>query len=51
MTIETSYWMIPIPCRKYDWSACSSDYEAGDPIGYGETEEEAIARFKEIVNE
>lgn len=33
----------PIPDRKHDWSAIdAANYDGGDPVGYGETEVEAI---------
>jgi hypothetical protein len=40
--IVTTYWMKPIPTRQHDWEAVTDNYEGGDPIGYGETEAEAI---------
>lgn len=40
--IITTYDFPPIPVRDYDWSAVREDYEDGDAIGYGKTEEEAI---------
>lgn len=43
MKIETDYWAKPIPTRTFDWSAATSNYEPGHPIGYGATEAEAIA--------
>ena len=33
----------PIPNRRWDWSAVTDDYEPGQPIGWGLTEQEAIA--------
>lgn len=33
----------PLPTRQYDWSAVEPGYEPGDAIGYGATEDEAIA--------
>jgi hypothetical protein len=54
--IITDYWLKPIPDRRFDWSATTENYEAwvedGEwtsthPIGYGRTEEEAIADLKE----
>jgi hypothetical protein len=32
----------PIPVNHFDWTACRDGYDAGDPIGYGTTEREAI---------
>ena len=40
--IETEFIYPPIPMRKFDWQATRGDYDEGDPIGYGETEKEAI---------
>ena len=43
MKIRTSHWAKPIPLRQFDWEAIDDDtYEAGCPIGYGATEQEAI---------
>lgn len=33
----------PIPLRRFDWRASFEDYDLGDPIGHGATEDEAIA--------
>ena len=36
----------PIPDRRWDWSAVDADTyggDAGEPVGYGRTEQEAIA--------
>ena len=41
--IRTEYWPKPIPPRQFDWSAVTDSYEPGCPIGYGLTEQEAIA--------
>ena len=43
MKILTEYVFPPIPLRDFDWSAVTDNYEPGCPIGYGRTEEEAIA--------
>jgi len=44
MKIKTSYWAKPIPLRQFDWEAIDDDtYDEGCPIGYGRTEQEAIA--------
>ena len=44
MKIRTDYWAKPIPIRNCDWTAVDDEtYEPGCPIGYGATEEEAIA--------
>jgi hypothetical protein len=45
--IITSHDYPPIPIREYDWSAIREDYDAGDLIGYGRTEQEAIDNLKQ----
>lgn len=40
--ITTSHDCPPIPVRDYDWSALREDWDKGDFIGYGITEQEAI---------
>jgi hypothetical protein len=40
--IITSQDCPPIPVREYDWSAAREDWDEGDLIGYGRTEQEAI---------
>lgn len=47
MKIVTNYWMKPIPLRQFDWEAVTDNYEGGHPIGFGLTEEAAIADLKE----
>jgi hypothetical protein len=42
MKIITDYWAKPIPIRQFDWSAVTDNYEPGDPIGHGTTEQEAL---------
>ena len=37
----------PIPIRSFDWMATYDNYEPGSPIGYGATEQEAIADLVE----
>jgi hypothetical protein len=52
MKIKTEYVYPPIPIRSYDWSAKLVGYEPGNPVGYGETEAEAIEDLKEqLTNE
>ena len=46
MEIVTKHIYPPIPVRQYDWEATYDNYEAGDLIGYGTTEEEAIDDLK-----
>ena len=45
--IITSFDHPPIPIRNYDWSAIREDYDEGDLIGHGETEQEAIDDLKQ----
>lgn len=33
----------PIPMRRFDYCAVRGDWDLGDPMGFGATEEEAIA--------
>ena len=40
--IITNHDCPPIPIREYDWSAFRQDWDDGDLIGYGRTEQEAI---------
>lgn len=40
---RATYWPKPIPIRRFDWVVTFDDYEPGQPIGYGETEHEALA--------
>lgn len=49
--IVTKYDPPPIPDRQFDWSAVEDSYDLGSPIGYGRTEEDAIADLKEQLNE
>lgn len=48
MKIRTDFINPPIPIRSCDWCAFDDDtYEAGELIGFGATEEAAIADLKE----
>lgn len=52
MNIKTNYVHPPIPLRKFDWSAYDTDKWDGDPevkasVGWGQTEQEAIADLLE----
>ena len=38
----------PIPIRDYDWEAVREDYDEGDLIGYGKTEQDAIDNLLEL---
>jgi len=44
--IQTQFVNPPISERKFDWSAVEQGYEPGDPIGYGETEQQAIDNLR-----
>ena len=41
----------PIPDRKHDWYATRENWDEGDPIGYGSTEQEAIDNLIELEND
>lgn len=47
LRVVTSYDPPPIPVPFYDWTATTEDYEPGDLIGWGATEEEAVADLRE----
>jgi hypothetical protein len=48
--IRTEFIFPPIPSRQFDWTAIDDDtYEAGAPIGFGATEEAAIADLLEQI--
>ncbi len=52
MKIRTHFDPKPIPDRSCDWSAYDEEtYEPGAPLGFGETEEEAIADLEEQIEE
>lgn len=42
MKIITRNVCPPIPVRCFDWEAVTDDYDEGEPIGRGATEQEAI---------
>ena len=39
----------PVPSRKFDWQAAVDGWDLGDPVGYGETKEAAIADLKQYL--
>jgi hypothetical protein len=44
MRVKTHYQLTPLPYRGFDWSAYDDEtYEGNGPVGYGATEEQAIA--------
>jgi hypothetical protein len=45
----TTFVNPPIPLRQFDWCATLEDYEGGDPIGYGFTEQQAIDALQECL--
>ena len=56
--IRTDYWAKPIPLRQFDWSAVDDDTYDGAPdssncnmVGYGMTEEEAVADLLRLMSE
>ena len=49
LKIKPDYWPKPIPLRQFDWSAVTDNYEPGDPVGYGATQNEAIADLLELL--
>ena len=51
MTIKTSFVYPPIPIRSFDWQAFEDGYEPGDALGWGATEEEAIADLLSIISQ
>ena len=52
MKIRTDYDPKPIPVRNCDWTAVDDDtYEGGMLIGYGTTEQQAIADLLENIEE
>ncbi len=58
MRIRTTFVFPPIPDRSHDWSAIDEDtYDGAEDsrtrgqIGYGRTEQEAIADLKAILEE
>jgi len=51
MIINMDFWLKPIPFRHFDWEATLDGYEAGDPIGFGATVDEAVADLKEQIAE
>jgi hypothetical protein len=42
MKIHTQFLPPPIVMRCFDWLATTDDYQPGDLIGYGATEQQAI---------
>lgn len=51
MKVITQNIYPPIPDRRFDWSAVTDNYEPGCPIGYGRTEQEAVADLAEQIED
>jgi len=53
MNIRTVHICPPIPIRDFDWCAYDEDTFDGEgrPVGYGSTEEEAIADLRQKIEE
>ena len=51
LDIHTNFDFPPIPDRRFDWSAVTGNYEGGDPIGRGASEDEAIADLMAQIEE
>lgn len=51
MKIITRYDPPPIPPREFDWSAVSDNYDHGDPVGFGRTEQEARDDLLELLEQ
>ncbi len=49
--IKTSHVYPPIPIRSFDWSAHYGDYDLGDLIGWGPTEELAIQDLLDLTED
>lgn len=49
--IITDFVHPPIPARQFDWSAKRAGSDEGDPVGYGATEEAAIADLLDLEDE
>jgi hypothetical protein len=45
--VKTEHVYPPIPIRKFDWCAFDDNYEPGLSIGWGPTEQAAIADLME----
>jgi hypothetical protein len=49
--IITRFDPPPIPIRAFDWSAVTDNYEPGNPVGYGYTEQQAVEDLTEQLAE
>lgn len=48
--IVTSFSRKPIPTGNFDWCATFENYDEGDPVGYGATEQDAITDLLEAAS-
>lgn len=51
LKIRTENIYPPIPLRQFDWQATTDNYEPGCPIGFGPTEQEAVADLLEQIED
>jgi hypothetical protein len=56
MKVVTNFWLKPVPSRRFDWSAIDDDTYDGAPdsrcpVGYGKTEEDAIADLMQQIED
>lgn len=52
MKLRTTFCPPPVPFRDHDWCAYDEDnYEPGEPIGWGESEKDAILDYYAQVDE
>lgn len=49
--IHTDFVYPPVPSRDSDWSAVTDDFDLGHPIGWGCSEQRAIAALVEQLEE
>lgn len=49
--MDVRYDPPPVPGRQFDWHATEKGYEPGMPVGYGSTEQGAIADLQEQVED
>lgn len=50
LKILTQHVTPPVPVRFFDWAAFSPDYEPGDPVGYGVTQQEAVEEYLSAID-
>jgi len=47
LIIVTEHEKPPVPTRAWDWNAYLEDWDLDNPIGYGETQQKAVADLLE----